>query len=54
MVLNLDNFESVFCYKMLTDKSFFARIDPFFEVDYLHDKDRKCIIQIQKNIVLGR
>jgi len=51
MVLNLDNFESVFCYKMLTDKSFFARIDPFFEVDYLHDKDRKCIIQIQKNIV---
>jgi replicative DNA helicase len=50
MTLNLDNFESIFCYKMLTDKNYFSRINPFFELDYVHDKDRKNIISLVQKI----
>jgi replicative DNA helicase len=52
--IDLDNFEKIFCYKMVTDEEFFSAIVDVTDPDYFKDKHKKNIFLIIREYFLAR
>lgn len=52
--IDLDHFEKIFCYKMITDEEYFAAIVDVTDPDYFKDKHKKNIFLIIREYFLQR
>ena len=52
--IDLDHFEKIFCYKMITDEEYFAAIADVTDPDYFKDKHKKNIFLIVREYFRAR